>query len=203
MLTPLFRAAARERDWQVSVMTGNGCVWSAERAGGQGISERCRTRIQETEDQLFGGEPFDAVVFAGGRNPGMVAPDRIDEAATNWRALRERGTDVVVIEDNPRNGEDAARCITESSEEKLRDGACDVSRAEATNAPDTLVSTARRIEAPVVTTLDLYCDDRTCPAVIGNVIVYRDAHHLTLTYERTMAEELFRRLGEHIPSGRP
>lgn len=203
MLTPLFRAAARERGWQVSVMTGNGCVWSAERAGGPGISERCRTRIQETEDQLFGGEPFDAVVFAGGRNPGMVASDRIDEAAKNWRALRERGTDVVVVEDNPRIGEDAARCITESSEEKLRAGACDVSRAGATNAPDTLVSTAHRIDAPVVSTLDLYCDDRTCPAVIGNAIVYRDAHHLTLTYERTMAEELFRRLGEHIPSGRP
>lgn len=203
MLTPLFRAAARERNWQVTVMTGNGCVWSAERAGSPGISDRCRTRIEETEEQLFGGEPFDAVVFAGGRNPGMVTPERVGAAAKNWQALIGRGSDVVVIEDNPRIGEEAARCVTESSEESLRAGACDVRRADATSDPDTLVSTAQRIDAAVVPTLDLYCDDHTCPAVIGNAIVYRDAHHLTLTYERTMAEELFRRLDAHIPSGRP
>ncbi|KQY49814.1 acyltransferase family protein [Lysobacter sp. Root494] len=42
---------------------------------------------------------------------------------------------------------------------------------------------------------DLFCRDGKCPAVIGNVFVYRDAHHVTATYMRTMAPLVAERMG--------
>ena len=34
---------------------------------------------------------------------------------------------------------------------------------------------------------DYFCVDGTCPAVVGNVLVYRDKHHISDTYMRTLA----------------
>ncbi|MEL4153667.1 acyltransferase [Corynebacterium bovis] len=47
-----------------------------------------------------------------------------------------------------------------------------------------------------ITTLDVtdaLCRDGVCPAVIGNVLVYRDTQHMTSTFAETLAGELDRR----------
>jgi hypothetical protein len=52
-------------------------------------------------------------------------------------------------------------------------------------------------EVPGATYVDMtrfYCQDGICPAVIGGVNVYRDKHHLTTTYTRTMTPYLEREL---------
>lgn len=46
-------------------------------------------------------------------------------------------------------------------------------------------------------TTDLYCDEETCPVVIGGVNVYFESNHLTVTYARTLAPYLHRELAEH------
>ena len=46
-------------------------------------------------------------------------------------------------------------------------------------------------------TLDLsefYCDDQTCPAIIGGVNVYRDRSHLSVTYVETMTPFVYQKL---------
>jgi hypothetical protein len=45
-------------------------------------------------------------------------------------------------------------------------------------------------ETPGVTAIDItkyFCDTRFCHAVIGGVVVYSDAHHLTTTYAVSLA----------------
>jgi hypothetical protein len=39
---------------------------------------------------------------------------------------------------------------------------------------------------------EYYCQPTVCPIVIGNVLVYRDGHHLTATYVKTIAPYLAR-----------
>ncbi|UOQ46582.1 hypothetical protein MUN88_10730 [Gracilibacillus caseinilyticus] len=41
---------------------------------------------------------------------------------------------------------------------------------------------------------DQFCDDDTCYPVIGNVVVYKDQHHLTALYAKSMTDVL----EEHI-----
>jgi len=42
---------------------------------------------------------------------------------------------------------------------------------------------------------DAVCRPDICRAVEGNVLLYHDAHHISTTYMRTMADELGRQLG--------
>ena len=42
------------------------------------------------------------------------------------------------------------------------------------------------------------CNDLTCPAIVGNIVVYKDYHHLSATYVRSLTDELGRQLSEQI-----
>lgn len=46
----------------------------------------------------------------------------------------------------------------------------------------------------VVDPLPVLCPGGRCPAVIGDVLVYRDNNHITATYSRTLGPWLSRRL---------
>jgi hypothetical protein len=43
------------------------------------------------------------------------------------------------------------------------------------------------------------CDDEICPAVIGNILVYRDTYHMSASYAETLAPWLGRKLPD--PAG--
>lgn len=46
---------------------------------------------------------------------------------------------------------------------------------------------------------DAVCDDTFCPAIIGNIIVYKDYHHLGATYVRSLSSALSYRLAQALP----
>jgi hypothetical protein len=51
---------------------------------------------------------------------------------------------------------------------------------------------------PLMKVIDMsnaMCRDDYCRAAEGNILIYRDSHHLTATYVRSMAPELGRRIG--------
>ena len=41
--------------------------------------------------------------------------------------------------------------------------------------------------APVLRTRQWFCADSLCPAVVGNLLVYRDDNHMTMSYSRFVA----------------
>jgi len=43
---------------------------------------------------------------------------------------------------------------------------------------------------------DVYCPDGMCSPVVGNIYVYLDDNHVSKTYSRTMAQEVFQRAAE-------
>jgi hypothetical protein len=46
---------------------------------------------------------------------------------------------------------------------------------------------------------EYFCNEATCPPVIGNVIVYIDDSHITSTYSRTLVPMLSRKLAGALP----
>ncbi|SDP97641.1 acyltransferase family protein [Lentzea jiangxiensis] len=100
---------------------------------------------------------------------------------------------VAVVKDLPRPDGQVPRCL----ERNRRDvAACGTSQAEAfAGEGDPLVEAAAGF--PRTTIVDLtpwYCRDGVCPAVVGNVVVYRN-NHVTNLYSRTLATPLLSRLG--------
>lgn len=48
---------------------------------------------------------------------------------------------------------------------------------------------------------NLFCKDGWCPAIIGNMAAYRDAHHFTNVFSETMADEIVRQMVAEPPFG--
>ncbi|MDY6810320.1 MAG: acyltransferase family protein [Actinomycetota bacterium] len=46
---------------------------------------------------------------------------------------------------------------------------------------------------------DGVCNDELCPAIVGNIVVYKDWHHLSATYVRSLTDELGRQMAAAAP----
>ena len=46
---------------------------------------------------------------------------------------------------------------------------------------------------------DGVCTPDFCPAIVGNIIVYKDWHHLSATYVRSLTSELSRQMAAAVP----
>ena len=144
--------------------------------------------------------------LTGGK--GVIGPDGRDSLAAReqgyleaWSRVPASVRRIVVIRDTPktlRSGR-MAPCVTRAVARRRAAGpVCSVSRRAALD-PDAAVMAARSLRSERVRTIDLtpyFCGPRRCEPVIGGVLAYKDAHHLTPAYMTTMAPYLRRALAE-------
>ncbi len=103
--------------------------------------------------------------------------------------LKAAGIQVTLLADTPRPRVDVPECL--ASEESV--AACSVAREEA-NTYNLQGEVADALGIPFADMADFICTPTVCPAVIENVIVWRDTSHLTATYARSLAAALIRAL---------
>ena len=191
VLIPDFAALAEQRGWQLTTLVGQNCIWLATDPNAD-----CGSRWQEQEELLLGGEPFDAVIALGSAAQGST-PDPSPTVARQLPRLLEVGTEVIVLQDNPRMSWAEQTCLFEARDASLRSGDCDTTVETGYDYTDPFWEVSERFEGVVrVPTQDFYCVDGICPLVIGNVIAYGDRHHITATYAVTMFDDLVLRIDE-------
>ena len=111
----------------------------------------------------------------------------------SWKTQTERGTRIIAIRDNPAANADTVACVARHLLEA--NDFCSLDRAHALGAFDGHAAAALATAgASVIDLSDVYCDATRCPAVIGNVVVYRDENHITATFARTLGPTLTERL---------
>lgn len=124
---------------------------------------------------------------------GATGADRRREWATGVRRtvdqLRAAGSEVLVVADTPRFPTAPPTCLS-SHVQDTRPCAGD-----RTSALDPVLTAAERTAAVAsgaayVDLTPALCDARTCPVVVGNLLVYRDVNHLTATFATYLAPEL-------------
>ena len=77
---------------------------------------------------------------------------------------------------------------------------CATPRSKALNHPQVNTRVAAEVEGvSLIDPTPMVCPEKTCPAVIGDALVYRNGAHLTATYARTLTPWLARQLSE--PAG--
>lgn len=160
-------------------------------------SENCRKWNRETIDEIRAGD-YDLVVTSNRtstRQPikgeskettGDVAREAYRDTLNAWL---DAGIPVLVLRDTPAatdltdvpgcvalNREDVSQCDAEAARRQVR---------------DPLAEAAKNLEnegRPVAVTdlTDRICAGRTCYGVVGGVVVYFDAEHLSQTFVRTL-----------------
>jgi peptidoglycan/LPS O-acetylase OafA/YrhL len=133
-------------------------------------------------------QPPAVVLLANyGRADLGVSPDRF---AATWQTGLEKTiaslatSKVAVLSDTPDMGSPPAICLSSHLDDAAK---CARPANEASNKP------VRKVEQSVTGAqyLDFtgyFCDKKTCPAVIGSTLVYRDTHHMTATFSAGLSK---------------
>jgi peptidoglycan/LPS O-acetylase OafA/YrhL len=112
-----------------------------------------------------------------------------DGMAQYWKQLQDHGISVVAIKESPTPGLNMPECVTDNPTMPKK---CAVPKSKAI-VPDLPMMYATQAASGTVPLIDmnsLICGRAKCPAIVGNVLVYQDAHHLTSTYTLTITPYL-------------
>ena len=196
-MLPAFIAMAEQGTISLTPQLKATCAWTT---GTMNFDDPQRSQTCETwKDQLDPwlvehADDIDLVVTTGYLK--MLSGDADQqrrEMAAAWKPLADRDVPIAALSDNPWHRTGPSRCLEEL--DVIEPDSCDTSRKKAFPFPDTFAATAEQVEgARYVDLTDYYCDESTCPSVIGGVNVYRDNSHLTTTYTKTMAPYVLREL---------
>jgi SGNH domain (fused to AT3 domains) len=103
---------------------------------------------------------------------------------TTLRRIRRAGLSAVVIHDTPEAPIDVPSCVSEHAEDLF---ACTFKQKRKWDRDFDLRAAMRVRGTYLVNLTPEICPQELCRAVIGNVLVYRDPGHLTVTYARTLS----------------
>ncbi len=195
---PALDLAAQELGYRLDTFTKSACR-SEETVEAWGASRDAScSRWREGVVEALHDNPPDVIVFANHMTP---TPDRDPELLQQrWteglEALRDRlpaSSTVLTMADSPHFASSPVLCLSSNLERADR---CAMPRDEAFNPA---ILAAQRAVADdrggaVIDLTDAFCDERMCPAVIGDTLVYSDEHHLTATFSRQLAPLLTERL---------
>jgi len=177
------RPIAEQRNWQLIVLSRGGCPFSVE-SEIDPDNQACRDWNAAAADEILELRP-DAVLTTASRDVRLGLTEQTPPGfVAQWQKLDTESIPVLAVRDNPRYDASPSACV-----EALGPNSPDCSAPRADlYAPEPPYQSLIDVP-PNVSFLDFsdyYCDTETCPAVIGNVLLYMDDNHLTATYLSTM-----------------
>jgi peptidoglycan/LPS O-acetylase OafA/YrhL len=196
---------ARERGWHGLSVTRTSCVFSAAtKITPEPTKSQCLRWVRNVP-RFFRKHPEIDTVFivaiTGGRV--NVPPGRtMFEAKVNgvrraWKTLPDTVKHIIVIRDTPKIFRRTVECVDRAIAAKRPAGRlCAVPRTLALEA-DPAVIGARKEHSPRLQAIDLtdvFCSRRLCYPVIGGSLVYKDLHHFTLVFAKTLGLPLGRKV---------
>ncbi|MET7773785.1 acyltransferase family protein [Nocardia sp. NPDC005366] len=197
---PAFEILAREHSLRIVTFLKEGCPLTLVDQPSYAYSPfpECREWSVEVIDRLAETRPdwvFTLATYYRVDGSGDEVPP---EFAAVWSALAERGLNVLAVRDTPRLRRDgvlyrAIDCLGSHGTAH----SCGVDRAVALDPVNPAIAAAS--SHPNIFSIDLsdsVCRPDRCLVAEGNVLIYRDEHHLTASYARSLAPELGRRIGE-------
>jgi len=193
---PALQQIGLDRGFKVRTLLKAGCPPvlppTPEEAG-----ERCEPWTYNVLDELAA-DPPDAVFATVTRPDEDSGGDRVpDDYQAFWAALDEMGIPMVGIRDTPWIRADGERrnvphCLSGGGDEID----CGAPRAEMLSPENPAEAVADQY--PLLSLIDLsdmFCRDDWCRVIEGNVVIYRDSNHVTVTYMQSVTPTLEAELG--------
>lgn len=107
-----------------------------------------------------------------------------DGLVSRWQELMQAGVRVVAIKDTPWMLNDIPDCL---SSRRFSGAMCNTPRDVAFKRDDAVLFAAKKFPSVHLVDLSDEICDVDCPAISNGMIMWRDKHHLTASYARTLA----------------
>jgi peptidoglycan/LPS O-acetylase OafA/YrhL len=202
---------ARQAHWRLVTVVKAGCAASDIGADTVAEADVCRTWRAKALQTISTLRP--ALVFAGsftavfGRMDDGWPYGRLDRLTLGTRTtldhLTQAGLRVVLLRDTPLPPFNVPTCVERSAVHPwfgLR--SCGFERATAVSSSVFDAEKTAAAGMPRVYFLDLtdeFCPAAVCPAILHDMIVYRDRNHLTGTFASSLAPAVAARLAAVLP----
>jgi peptidoglycan/LPS O-acetylase OafA/YrhL len=190
-----------EHGWKIATYTKSACAFTSALTS---INGKPFTRCADWNARVMRdlvADPPDVILTSQNAGHAYVDPDDPEAGASReamvaglrqaWASLTDVGAEVVVLRDNPRPTMPAVyECVAENMDD-LRSCAFDRSPADQNGGAGAQVVAAHDLpEVHLVDLNDYICPGELCPAVIGDVLVYRQGSHLTKTFVDSLIPRL-------------
>jgi peptidoglycan/LPS O-acetylase OafA/YrhL len=187
---PALEQIAIRQHWFLSVFTKSGCPLSdvPPASAAARFGDACAAWNADVQQQVAAGH-FNLVFVSGLSGQKYAAPSgqsAVSGLESSWQRIESTGARVVALRDNPNPSKsgvsDIPTCVAAHADYRQ----CATSAAQAVQV-DPQVEAAAHTDVRLLDLSRYFCLDGRCPAVIGQVIVYRGQQHVTSTYMRTLA----------------
>jgi peptidoglycan/LPS O-acetylase OafA/YrhL len=181
---------AKRNGWELLVVEKGGCQL---RISGEPSFTSCDRWNEKAFDVIKGLKP-DAVITLG-----TSTRARVEELPSSfivgWREFEAAGIPVIALRDTFRTGEPVPECLERMGFDVVLCG------GKRKNFFEQFPPTGLPIPSNVrfIDTIDMFCGNVNCPAVIGDVLVYRDKSHITDTYAGVLTPFLEQRMRSAVP----
>ncbi|GAB1693946.1 acyltransferase family protein [Krasilnikovia sp. M28-CT-15] len=191
---PALEAVARQRHWKLVVVVKSACS-----AADIAIYEpRLKRRFDECLRWRKAAyqrvhELHPALIILGSVGPSghlLGVPDQgtgwVDAWRHTVRQVSAPGTKVYFINDTPWQV-NVPECLSQHQDDP---GACVHARSQVIRQPATrarVTAAVRALGASIIDPLPWFCTATRCPGVVGNILVYKDQHHISTVYSRLLA----------------
>lgn len=197
---PALDLLGRLHHFRVVTYLKMGCALSTEQVplimGNNAPYPQCREWVETTMAKLVSDRPD--YVFTTSTRPWNIKPGDVMPATYIgiWQTLSDNNIPILGVRDTPwlvkdGNPYNPADCLAKAGNST----SCGIKRSELLSEHNGTLDFVAQF--PLLKPLDLsdaICRPDVCRAVEGNVLIYRDPHHLTATYMRTLAPELGRQI---------
>ncbi|MEV4638559.1 acyltransferase family protein [Actinoplanes sp. NPDC049548] len=196
---PAFDAVAQQQRWKLVIVSKSACTAADSLIFLPQLKREFTECVQWRKDAWrYIRSLHPAKILMASTYPSselLHVPGTQDEAwVAGWersiRAVSAPGTEVYFMNDTPWMTGSVPDCLSEHLDDV---GACGRSRETALAKPARrrlIAAAAQRAGATVIDPTPWFCTATTCPPVVGNLLVYRDQHHVTTAYSRLLAPEL-------------
>ncbi len=187
---PALQVIAEAEPIKIYNLTMSGCRLTDKNEGA--LSDACIEWADNVLDHL---EELDPDIIFTTAN--VSDDDEIPSGyGSVWDKLKDRGLEVFAVRDNPWLEVDGPTCV-EENEDNLEK--CAIEREVVLSSELNLEDAEKQYSnVDFLDLSDAFCNKETCNAVVGNVLIYRDSHHITTTYSRTLGPVIRPRLMESL-----
>lgn len=212
--------AGKANGWQVTYMSKAGCpVYAVAEPDNTTVHETCVTWAKAVTDKLEETGPYDAVLMARRdiyqtrrvedfNDPERAADEQrfVAEAHETFRELSRSTDNIVILQDPPNPGFNLPKCIERT---KGDIEACSFDREQGIATEEALARLEKQASQGLpadVTVVFVPLGELTCPSekeqcsavVEGNLLVFRDDHHIPEKTSRALGPQLGKLLEQYL-----
>lgn len=203
---PALELIAKQENFKIVPILKLGCVLGMgdlPKWDGSAYPE-CREWDAKAQKYILDNPPTEGVFMTVTR-PTTIQGDGPDQVPGGYYDIVKKLSDAGIhtwgmrdtpwVMDAPGVQGNARLCVADGRyESDDPDKDCGISREEAISPVNPAISAFAGLDVTELDITNAVCTTDRCPGVVGNVLVYRDAQHLTNLYSAMLAPEIYRQM---------